>query len=67
MATVERRIGPNDDFHRRFTSPEERKERRLDPWRGDWRWFESNNVLPLEQFRNREEWASIRARFWPKR
>jgi hypothetical protein len=67
MATPERRIIPNDEFHRRFTAPEERKERRLDPWLGDWRWFRSDNVLQLELYRSREEWESIRARFWPKR
>jgi hypothetical protein len=67
MTTAERRIGSNDEFHRRFIAPEERKERRLDPWRGDFRWFESGNVLPLEQYRPKDEWIRIRHRFWPKR
>lgn len=68
MATAERRIGPNDEFHRRFTAPEERKERRLDPWRGDvqFRWFELSNVVQLEHYRTAEEWEAIRERFWPK-
>jgi hypothetical protein len=67
MAGVERRIGPNDEFHRRFVAPEERKERWLTPWRGDFRWFESDNVLPLEQYRSRDQWVRIRARLWPNR
>jgi hypothetical protein len=65
MAGAERHVGPNDEFHRRFISPEERKERRLSPWRGDFRWFESANVLALEQYRSKDQWAQIRARFWP--
>ena len=67
MATAERRTGPNDEFHRRFIAPEERKERRLELWRGDFRWFESDNVLPLEEYRSQEDWARIRSQFWPKR
>ena len=67
MASVERRVGPNDEFYRRFIAPEERKDRRPTSWRGEFRWFESSNVLPLEQYRSGEEWASTRARFWPRR
>jgi hypothetical protein len=67
MATAARRTYPNEEFYRRFISPEERKERRLTPWRGDFRWFASDNVLPLEQYRTEGEWARIRARFWPRR
>jgi hypothetical protein len=56
----------NDAFHRRFTAPEERKER-VKPWCGGFRWFASENVVQLEWYRTEEEWARICARFWPKR
>jgi hypothetical protein len=65
-ASKRRRAVPNEGFYRRFLAPEERKERRLDPWCGDFRWFASDNVVALEVYRTKEDWEQIRARFWPK-
>lgn len=69
MAAPERRIGPNDDFYRQFLAAEERKQphRCTSPWQGDFPWFMSDNVLPLEQYRSSEEWVAIRKRLWPER
>lgn len=46
---MQRRAIPNEEFNRRFIAPEERKDRCLDPWRGDvqFRWFVSDNVMAL--------------------
>jgi len=40
-------------FYRRFTLPEERKNRaaRALEWSGDYRWFASANVTKLEDYR----------------
>jgi len=64
-ATERRRPAGNDAFHRRFTAPEERKQR-VKPWCGGFRWFASENVVQLERYRTEEEWRKIRARLWPK-
>jgi hypothetical protein len=66
-AARQRRPIPNEEFHRRFTSPEDRKDRWLSPWEGDFRWFESANVVALELYRSQDDWDQIRRRFWPKR
>ena len=66
VAIDRRRPDDNEEFYRRFTAPEERKQR-IKPWCGGFRWFASENVLPLEQYRTEEDWTSIRDRFWPKK
>jgi hypothetical protein len=44
-----------DDFLRKLTFPEE--DRHLftaAPWRGGFRWFRSENVVPMERWRRKE-------------
>jgi hypothetical protein len=67
---IGRRDGHTDEDEaslREWALPEEMVLRAYSPWTGSSRWFKSDNVLPLEQYRSAEEWASIRARFWPRR
>jgi hypothetical protein len=50
----------NDSFFRRFVLPEEEKQRITSvPWRGEFRWFCSSNVVPLERYRTPDEWRRV--------
>jgi hypothetical protein len=57
----------NEEFYRRFTSPEERKDRLATPWCGAFRWFASRNVAKLEDYRPADEMAGILARLRERR
>ena len=49
MVLIKRYTSEDESFLRRVVFPEE--DRRLftsAPWRGEFRWFRSNNVVPLE-------------------
>jgi hypothetical protein len=55
---------PKDDeeFLRWLVFPhEERRHLTSAPWRGEYRWFRSANVVALERYRNKADWARIRA------
>jgi hypothetical protein len=58
----------DEEFFRRLILPEERKQRQFTgvPWRGDFRWFASPNVVALEQYRTLEEWRRVCAVFFDK-
>jgi hypothetical protein len=52
-----------EDFYRKFILSWEDK-RKLDPllvWDGSFRWFRSDNVIPLERYRSLEEMTHIRS------
>jgi DNA-binding GntR family transcriptional regulator len=51
----------NEAFYRRFTLPEERKNRASTSieWRGTYRWFASPNVVKLEDYRQSGEMGRI--------
>jgi hypothetical protein len=51
-----------DEFYRRFTTPEERKNRAASEWGGGFRWFASSNVVKLEDHRLSGEMADVLAR-----
>jgi hypothetical protein len=60
----------NEAFYRRFTLPEERKNRTLPAleWCGGYRWFASPNVVKLEDHRPPGEMRRILDRLhWRKR
>jgi hypothetical protein len=40
----------DEEFYRRLTLPEERKDRLASPWCGSFRWFASYNVVKLENY-----------------
>jgi hypothetical protein len=47
---------PDEDFLRTYTWPEE--DRHLfttAPWDGGFRWFRSENVIPIERYRARKQ------------
>jgi hypothetical protein len=55
----------NEAFYRRFTLPEERKNRASTSieWRGTYRWFASPNVVKLEDHRQSGEMGRVIERF----
>jgi hypothetical protein len=57
----------NEEFYRRFTSCEERKDRLATPWSGAFRWFASSNVAKLEDYRPAGEMAGILSRLRERR
>jgi hypothetical protein len=53
-------IDPDEEFLRRFVfSVEERRSVTTAPLRGEYRWFHSTNVVPLERYRTPAEWERI--------
>lgn len=63
----EARQSANEAFYRRFTLPEERKDRVATPWPGCFRWFASSNVAKLEDHRPPGEMVGIIARLCQRR
>ena len=56
MATERRQ--ENEEFLREWTIPEEdRAKYTTQPWSGEYRWFRSPNVIPIEQWRRRKREA----------
>ncbi len=46
----------DDDFLKEWTIPEEDRIRYTSqPWAGEYRWFRSPNVIPLEHYRRRRQ------------
>jgi hypothetical protein len=46
----------DEAFLREWTIPEEdRAKYTTQPWRGEYRWFRSPNVVPIEQWRRRKQ------------
>jgi hypothetical protein len=68
MTMMRDHLPPDDEeWRRRMTfSYEDRSALTAAPWRGEHRWFRSDNVLPLERYRSREEWERICNIFWPR-
>jgi hypothetical protein len=63
MELLLRKRGREIPLYRRLVLPWEEK-RRLDlflVWNGSYRWFRSENVVPLERYRGPEEMERIRA------
>jgi hypothetical protein len=57
----------NEEFYRRFTSPEERKDRLATPWCGAFRWFAASNIVKLEDYRPPGAMTGIIARLRQRR
>ena len=55
MDTRRSKLSPDDEtFFRQFVFPEEdRRAITSAPWRGEFRWFRSPNVIPLERYWHR--------------
>ena len=48
-ALVRRYAKHTEDFHRKFTLPQEDRHKFTSaPWSGGYRWFRSPNITPLE-------------------
>jgi hypothetical protein len=46
-----------DEFLRQWTIPEEDRQRHIShPWAGEFRWFRSENVIPLERVREQRRY-----------
>ena len=56
-----RNSDPTDEaFLRTMTFPEEeRAQWTTSPWRGEFRWFRSPNIIPLERFRSVDWRANV--------
>ena len=66
--TESRRLAPEDEAWRRqwTLAFEDRRALTTAPWRGEHRWFRSDNIVPLERYRSAEEWRRICAAVWPR-
>jgi hypothetical protein len=67
MALMPDSLSSDDEKWRRqmTLSYEDRPVFTTAPWRGEHRWFRSDNIIPLERHRSREEWERICNAFWP--
>ena len=53
--------GQEDEFLRSLTFPEEERAQWTSaPWRGEFRWFRSPNVIPLEKYRAQKAPRAVR-------
>lgn len=58
MASLEHSTG--DELLRALTFPEEERcTLTTAPWRGEYRWFSSHNIVALEHYRTPFEWKRI--------
>ena len=63
MELLLRKRGREIPLYRRLVLPWEEK-RRLDPflvWNGSYRWFKSENIIPLERYQDSETMARVRS------
>ena len=58
VTTTSKRTAIGDEFLRQWTIPEEDRRRYIaQSWSGDFRWFRSENVIPIEQAREQRRRA----------
>ena len=60
--TTSNREATGDEFLRQWTIPEEDRRRYIaQPWRGEFRWFRSENVIPIEQGHEQRRHQALKA------
>jgi hypothetical protein len=54
MSAIQRQAKDEDTFWRKLILPQEERMRLGIPWRGGYRWFKSDNIVCLEQWRRKK-------------
>jgi hypothetical protein len=58
MSAIQRQTEDEDTFWRKLVLPQEERMRLGIPWHGGYRWFRSENVIPIEQARRKRQRSS---------
>jgi hypothetical protein len=54
MSATQHQAEDEDTFWRKLVLPQEERMRLGIPWHGGYRWFRSENVIPIEQWRRKK-------------